>query len=378
MTTEPVIRPAAVSPDGTPSDPGVILAVRDLQIAYRTARGSILAVRGATFDLHRGESLALIGESGSGKTTLGLALMRLLPRAAQVIGGSLRYRWKGDEVDLLTLDPERLRRFRGEACAMVFQGAQNALNPVLTIRDQFIDTDRAHRRRSTRQILEQARELLQMVQLEPERVLRAYPHELSGGMRQRVLIALGLLLDPEVLILDEPTTALDILTQRAIIDVLRRLKERLGFAMLFISHDLSLAAELADRVATMYAGRIVELGPVDDIFYRPAHPYTRALLDAVPTLSGETEALRSIPGSPPDLRNLPPGCPFHPRCAVAIERCRVEEIPTVAVSPGQTVACLRWQEVRRDRRQGGQRTERPDRLGTDGASRTPGETEGEG
>jgi peptide/nickel transport system ATP-binding protein len=377
MTTEPVIRPAAVSPDGTPSDPGVILAVRDLQIAYRTARGSIPAVRGATFDLHRGESLALIGESGSGKTTLGLALMRLLPRAAQVIGGSLRYRWKGEEVDLLALAPERLRRFRGEACAMVFQGAQNALNPVLTIRDQFIDTDRAHRRRSTRQILEQARELLQMVQLEPERVLRAYPHELSGGMRQRVLIALGLLLDPEVLILDEPTTALDILTQRAIIDVLRRLKERLGFAMLFISHDLSLAAELADRVATMYAGRIVELGPVDDIFYRPAHPYTRALLDAVPTLSGETEALRSIPGSPPDLRNLPPGCPFHPRCAVAIERCRAEEIPTVAVSPGQTVACLRWQEVRRDRRRDGQRAGLSDRLGTDGASRTPGETKGE-
>jgi peptide/nickel transport system ATP-binding protein len=307
-------------------------------------------VRGATFDLRKGESLALIGESGSGKTTLGLALVRLLPQSAQIPRGTITYQRQGQPVDVLALDPGRLRRFRWEECAMVFQGAQNSLNPVLTIRDQFVDTFRAHQRESSRSIEARARDLLKMVQLDPERVLRAYPHELSGGMRQRVLIAMSLLLSPEILILDEPTTALDILTQRAIIDVLRRLKEQLGFATIFVSHDLSLAAELADRVATMYAGRIVELGTVDDIFYRPAHPYTAALLDAVPTVVGGPESLSAIPGSPPDLRSLPPGCPFHPRCAYAIEACRAQDVPTELVSPQQEVACIRWREVRRDRR----------------------------
>jgi peptide/nickel transport system ATP-binding protein len=169
-------------------------------------------------------------------------------------------------------------------------------------------------------------------------------------MRQRVLIAMSLLLAPEILILDEPTTALDILTQRAIIDVLRRLKDQLGFATIFVSHDLSLAAELADRVATMYAGRIVELGPVEDIFYRPAHPYTRALLDAVPAVVGGADTLTSIPGTPPDLRQLPPGCPFHPRCAFATARCATEDVPTEAVTPEQQVACFHWRDVRHDRR----------------------------
>jgi peptide/nickel transport system ATP-binding protein len=169
-------------------------------------------------------------------------------------------------------------------------------------------------------------------------------------MRQRVLIAMSLLLDPEVLILDEPTTALDILTQRAVIDVLRQLKQELNFSTIFISHDLSLAAELADRVATMYAGRIVEQGPVDDIFYGPAHPYTGALLEAVPTVVGTEETLLAIPGSPPDLRSLPPGCPFEPRCPYAIERCRTNEVPIEAVSDRQEVACFRWREVRHERR----------------------------
>jgi peptide/nickel transport system ATP-binding protein len=327
-----------------------ILTVRDLWVEYRAAGGAVRAVRGATFELHRNESLALIGESGSGKTTLGLALVRLLPEAAQITRGQIVYRVKGQALDALKLDESGLRRFRWEGCAMVFQGAQNALNPVLTVADQFADTVRAHRRESGRAIKARARDLLKLVQLEPERVLRAYPHELSGGMRQRVLIAMSLLLDPEILILDEPTTALDILTQRAIIDVLRRLKEQLGFATIFVSHDLSLAAELADRVATMYAGRIVEQAPVDDMFYQPAHPYTAALLDAVPTVVGEITAMTSIPGSPPDLRNLPSGCAFHPRCAFAIERCRVEDVPIESVSEHQEAACLRWRELQRDRR----------------------------
>jgi len=350
----PLTRPSsgAPAPNGRASGE-VVLSVRDLWVEYWTPRGGFWAVRGATFDLHRGESLALIGESGSGKTTLGLALTRLLPQAGHLPRGSITYQHRGESVDVLALDDGRLRRFRWEECAMVFQGAQNSLNPVLTIRDQFVDTFRAHQRESRRAIEARTRDLLKMVQLDPERVLRAYPHELSGGMRQRVLIAMSLLLSPEILILDEPTTALDILTQRAIIEVLRRLKEQLGFATIFVSHDLSLAAELADRVATMYAGRIVELGPVEDIFYRPAHPYTAALLEAVPTVVGGPEALSAIPGSPPDLRNLPPGCPFHPRCAFAIERCRVEDVPTELVTAQQQVACFRWHDVRRDRRANG-------------------------
>lgn len=326
---------------------GTILSVTDLWVEYATSRGALTAVRGATFDLQRGESLALIGESGSGKTTLGLALVRLLPTAARIGRGTITYFGGGQALEILKLDVDRLRRFRWEECAMVFQGAQNSLNPVLTIGDQFADTFRAHRRQDRRSIAERTRELLRMVQLEPERVLRSYPHELSGGMRQRALIAMSLLLQPEILILDEPTTALDILTQRAIIDLLRGLKEKLGFATIFVSHDLSLAAELADRVATMYAGRIVELGPVDDIFYRSAHPYTGALLDAVPTVIGDEEKLISIPGSPPDLRNLPAGCPFHPRCAFTIDRCGREEVPDEWVSDRQQVACLRWRDVRR-------------------------------
>ena len=324
----------------------VVLSVKDLWIEYPTARGAVRAVRGATFDLRQGESLALIGESGSGKTTLGLALIRLLPHSARIPRGQITYRRKDRTSDVLSLGAEDMRRFRWEECAMVFQGAQNALNPVLTIRDQFIDTVQAHRRQGQREIHERAEELLRLVQLEPDRVLRAYPHELSGGMRQRVLIAMSLLLQPQILILDEPTTALDILTQRAVIDVLRRLKEQLGFATIFVSHDLSLAAELADRVATMYAGRVVELGPVNDIFYRSAHPYTKALLEAVPTVVGDEEKLISIPGSPPDLRNLPEGCPFHPRCAFAQERCRTEDVPVEMVSSRQEVACLRWRDVR--------------------------------
>lgn len=334
------------------ADGDVVLSVNDLWVEYLSAGRSVRAVRGATFDLGRGESLALIGESGSGKTTLGLSLVRLLPRAGRLPRGSITYRRKGAAagLDVLALDADHLRRFRWEECAMVFQGAQNSLNPVLTIRDQFFDTVRAHRSSNGQDIQERAQHLLDLVKLEPERVLRSYPHELSGGMRQRVLIAMSLLLDPEVLILDEPTTALDILTQRAVIDVLRQLKEQLGFATIFISHDLSLAAELADRVATMYAGRIVEQGPVNDIFYGPAHPYTAALLEAVPTVIGSEDTLLAIPGSPPDLRNLPPGCPFHPRCTFAIDRCRSEDVPVESVSERQQVACFRWREVRHVRR----------------------------
>jgi peptide/nickel transport system ATP-binding protein len=329
-----------------------ILSVRDLEVGYTTERGRVRAVRGVSFDLKNNESLALIGESGSGKTTLGLSLVRLLPQSASVTNGEVVfYSADGGELDLTKLDDEELRRFRWRECAMVFQSALNALNPVIRVRDHFADTARAHRETNGSipgDIAERAAECLRLVQLDPERVLRSYPHELSGGMRQRVMIALGLLLNPRVLILDEPTTALDVLTQRAIIEVLRSLKDEFHFAMIFVSHDLSLAAELADRVATTYAGRIVELGDVDQIFYHPRHPYTVGLLTAAPTLVGEQQDLKSIPGSPPDLIDLPTGCKFHPRCPYATEKCREEDPPLLDVAPGQVAACWHWEKVGTD------------------------------
>ena len=324
------------------------LMVEDLWVEYPARRGVVKAVRGVSFELQRGETLVLIGESGSGKTTLGLALVRLLPKGARIRQGRILYHRNGSAQNVLDLNAEDLRRFRWQECAMVFQGAQNALNPVLRIEAQFQDTARAHGLSNPGAVRARAVELLKMVQLDPQRVMHAFPHELSGGMRQRVLIALGLLLQPQVIILDEPTTALDILTQRSVIEVLRRLRAQLDFSLIFISHDLSLAAELADRVATMYAGAIVEIGSVYDIFERPRHPYTLALTRSVPTVTGEMHPLASIPGSPPDLINPPTGCAFHPRCPHAVEQCRVQQpwLEPAGDDDHHRAACWRWQEVK--------------------------------
>lgn len=321
------------------------LVMEDVYVHYFTRRGQVQAVRGVDLKLNAGESLALIGESGSGKTTLGLAIVRLLVKAARVTNGNITYYREGRAVDVLALNDADLRRFRWSECAMVFQSALNAFNPVLRVWEQMWDTARSHGWNNKAEVRERALDLLRFVQLDPNRVINAYPHELSGGMRQRVLLALALLLNPQVLILDEPTTALDILTQRTIIDLLGKLKAEHSFAMIFISHDLAIAAELADRVATMYAGKIVELGATDDIFYRPRHPYTLGLIRAVPTVTGGFEELASIPGSPPDLIDLPSGCPFHPRCPFASERCSAEEPPLLEVGPGHEAACWHWEDV---------------------------------
>lgn len=349
------------------AEPALALTVRNLSVDYRARRGVVRALREVSFEVRRGESLALIGESGSGKTTLGLSLVRLLPTSATIRQGQLlynqpaaqstgqpsapsEYRSGGEAVpaqaiDVLKLSTRQLRAFRWRHCAMVFQAALNAFNPVLRVSDHFADTARAHGYLQGRALAERAAHLLRLVRLDAERVWRAYPHELSGGMRQRVLIALALLLEPQVLILDEPTTALDLLTQRTIIDVLKELRARLDFSLIFISHDLALAAELADRVATMYAGRIVEVGPVHTTFRAPSHPYTIGLLGAVPTLAGQREQLRSIPGSPPDLIDLPHGCSFHPRCGLSAPRCMADEPELQAVSSSHQAACWRWPEA---------------------------------
>ena len=236
---------------------------------------------------------------------------------------------------------------------MVFQSALNSLNPVLKVWDQMYDTIKVHEPMSKQEARERALERLRLVQLDAERVLNSYPHELSGGMRQRVLLAMALLLNPQILLLDEPTTALDILTQRSIIDLLRRLKETLGFSTIFISHDLSLAAELADRVATIYAGQVVEIGEVRATFYRPCHPYTLGLMRAVPSLTASDSEMTSIPGSPPDLIDLPPGCKFQPRCGYATEQCTASQPELYAVGPHHGAACFNWQVLSREHEDAG-------------------------
>ncbi|MCB8944235.1 MAG: ABC transporter ATP-binding protein [Ardenticatenaceae bacterium] len=328
------------------SDPHAPLRLENVHIGYKTAKGRVQAIRGVSLAFKSGESMALIGESGSGKTTLGLGIVRLLVKTAEIHQGSILYRRNDKEVDVLHLNPEDLRQFRWQECAMVFQSALNAFNPVLRVWEQIWDTAKAHGWRDKEAVRQQALDLLNFVQLDAKRVIDAYPHELSGGMRQRVLIAMSLLLNPQILILDEPTTALDILTQRTIITLLRRLKEEKNFTMVFISHDLAIAAELADRIATMYAGRVVEVGPTEELFYSPRHPYTLGLIRAVPTVTGGFEELASIPGSPPDFINMPTGCKFHPRCGFATERCQQEEPDLEPVSDKHFTACWHWREVK--------------------------------
>ncbi|MEU6858066.1 ABC transporter ATP-binding protein [Glycomyces sp. NPDC046736] len=335
-----------------------ILSVRDLAISYRTGRKeSVNAVSGIDLDLYEGQSLALVGESGCGKTTLGLGLLRLLPNLGEITSGSLTYRLKdGSRADLLKMKKEQLRRFRWNEAAMVFQGAMNAFNPVVRIIDHFADTLRDHAgdKRWTKAAVEKrAGELLETVRLDPDRVLQSYPHELSGGMKQRALIALAIALDPQVLVLDEPTTALDLLTQRSIVQQLHELRKKFGFTMVFITHDLGLAAELADRVATMYAGRIIETGSSRDIFYSPRHPYTAGLINAVMPVKGDRPALESIPGFPPSLKAMPAGCAFHPRCVLATEGCRGDRIPLEILTERPTgmshaAACIHHDQCRNE------------------------------
>lgn len=324
----------------------VVLRVNNLDVSYLARRGRVRAVTDVSFDLHAGETLAFIGESGCGKSTLNLALMRLLPQTGTIDRGTIVYtRRDGSTVDILKLGKEALRQFLWAECSMVFQGALNSLNPVIRISDMIYDTADAHKMpRKTAQ--KRAFELFERVRLDPMRVFRSYPHELSGGMRQRVLLATSLLLQPQIVIMDEPTTAVDILTQRSILDVLKEMRQELNFSTIFISHDLAVAAEIADRIATMYAGNIVEIGPVDEVFYHPQHAYTLSLLNAAPRLSVAQEELDSIPGNPPDLIDPPPGCKFHPRCSFATADCKVKQ-PALTMAHDHAVACYESERVMR-------------------------------
>ena len=282
-----------------------LLELRGLSVNYGSAR----AVDGIDLAIHEGEILGLAGESGCGKTTVANAVMQILRPPGRISGGSVVFRGE----DLVGKSQEELRRFRWRNVSMVFQSAMNALNPVMRVGDQFVDAMRAHERIDRRRALTQAEELLELVGIDPRRV-RAYPHELSGGMRQRVIMAIALSLNPELIVLDEPTTALDVVVQREILQQVEALKRDFGFAVLFITHDLSLLLEFADRIAIMYAAEIVETAPAQRLATDAQHPYTQGLLQSFPPLSGPLERLTGIPGSPPDLRNPPSGCRFHPRC----------------------------------------------------------------
>jgi oligopeptide/dipeptide ABC transporter ATP-binding protein len=321
-----------------------VLSIRDLSIAYRTVAGDVRAVDRVSVDLHAGEVVGLVGESGSGKSTLAYGATRLLRAPAVITGGSVRYQGRRMDtpVDILHLSADQLIGMRWREIAIVFQSAMNALNPVLNIHDQLTDVIRAHLPVTRGEATDKAAGLLDLVGI-PRTRLRSYPHELSGGMRQRVMIAMALATEPEVVIMDEPTTALDVVVQREILGQILDLKERLGFAILFITHDLSLLLELADRIAVMYAGQLMELATAAEIHHEPAHPYTKRLLRSFPSLRGPRKELTGIPGTPPDLLDPPPGCPFLPRCTEGTDACAKIEIQLAKVrtsaDPAHVTAC---------------------------------------
>jgi peptide/nickel transport system ATP-binding protein len=314
-----------------------LVEIRDLRVAY----GDVVAVDGVNLTIAAGEILGLAGESGCGKTTIANSVIRVLRPPAEIVGGSILFR--GD--DLVSKSTEELRRYRWRNVSMVFQSAMNSLNPVTRVGDQFVDMMRAHEKISKNDALERAGELLDLVGIDKRRT-RAYAHELSGGMRQRVIIAMALALNPELVIMDEPTTALDVVVQREILQQIRDLQAQLGFAVLFITHDLSLLFEVAHRIAIMYAGEVVEEGPASELRNAARHPYTLGLIESFPPLTGPIERMTGIPGSPPDLASPPAGCRFHPRCPHCLpEHPGLYDLQTTVrpvlkdVGPRHRVAC---------------------------------------
>jgi oligopeptide/dipeptide ABC transporter ATP-binding protein len=312
-----------------------LLEISDLKIGYGwEGRPMVTVVRGVNLEVGAGEVVGVAGESGSGKTTLALAASGLLDPPGQVLSGCVRFQGQ----DLLALSPEDLRRLHLSEISMVFQASMNVLNPVMRIRDQFLDAMKAHGV-GTEQAVARSKEMFDLVKI-PDRFFDAYPHQLSGGMRQRAVIALALVMRPKLLFLDEPTTALDVVVQRSIIEMLDDLRHRLGFGVVFITHDLSLLVEVADRIAIMYAGLIVEEASGQNLYEEPRHPYTEALMNAFPPLGGEHNRIEGISGQPPDMRQLPPGCSFAPRCPKVIHGvCETVEPPLIDFEDSHWAVC---------------------------------------
>ena len=315
-----------------------ILRVRDLALHYFTSQGVVRALDGLSFDLYPGETLGLVGESGCGKTTTGMALLGMPSPPGRIVGGSILI----DGVETVGMSDRRLRReVRWSKIAMVFQGAMNCLTPVYTVRDLMAETWREHQIGGKAAGAGPEAPMAKYIRLVglPESVLGRYPHELSGGMKQRVVIAMALFLEPKVIVMDEPTTALDVIVQAQILNLIKGLKRDLGLSYIFITHDLATEAEIADRIMVMYAGKMAELGTSEDMFGAPAHPYTQKLLASTPRLRHRVSELAFIPGAPPDLIAPPPGCRFAPRCPFARPKCLTDEPPPAALGPGHLAAC---------------------------------------
>ncbi len=319
-----------------------VLDVRNLKVYYFTSKGPVRAVDDISFYINKGETLGVVGESGCGKTTLGTALLNMPTPPGKVVGGEIII----DGTNILELNENQLRKnVRWEKISMVFQGAMNSLTPAYTIEKQMLETLRYHRELDEQEARERIKKYVNLVGLSDD-VLKRYPHELSGGMKQRIVIAMALFLEPELVICDEPTTALDVVVQAQIINLLKELKQKLNLSFIFVTHDLATEAEVADRIMVMYAGKIAEIGTNEQIYGEqgPMHPYTSNLLAATPRLHKKVDKLSFIPGSPPDLLNPPAGCRFHLRCPVVMEKCRTEEPPLKEVEKDHYVACWRCYE----------------------------------
>jgi len=316
-----------------------LLEVKDLKTYYTTQAGVVKAVDGVSFEVDKGEVLGLAGESGCGKTTAALAILKLLPPSAKIVNGEILLEGK----NVVHMRDRELRRMRWKEISMVFQGAMNALNPVRRIEEQIAECVLIHEPVSKKKALERARELLGLVGIDPERG-KEYPHEFSGGMKQRTMIAMALVCNPKLVIADEPTTALDVMVQAQIMELIKKLCDELDLSMMLITHNLPILAENCDKVAIMYAGKIVEYAGIMPIFESPMHPYTQGLLAALPSIKGGSSRLESIPGAPPNLLNPPSGCRFHPRCPYAFGDCREKEPELIKIEKGHYAACHKLKE----------------------------------
>lgn len=323
-----------------------ILDIKDLSIAYPISIGTVRAVEGVNLKVYKGEVLGLVGESGCGKSTLGLSVLQLMKPPGRITGGSITYRGRsGESRDILAMDQKELLDLRGKNIAMIFQNPLTSLDPLVSVEDHFVEAIQVHEPDVKRKdAIERAEAILGDLGIEKRR-LAEYPYQLSGGMRQRIMIGLALILHPDLLLADEPTTALDVIVEAGFTQLLMKLKRQYDLTVVLISHNLGLVAEMADRIAVMYGGRIAELASVDDIFARPLHPYTRGLMDCVPNILLDQKELTAMPGSPPDLVNASPCCPFAPRCPKAMDVCR-ERTPSLREYEGRFAAC--WLYERKD------------------------------
>ncbi len=312
-----------------------VLEVNDLTMHYMTRKGPVFAVDDVTFNVGRGEAIGLVGESGCGKTSVAISLLKLLPNNAKILGGEIKI----NDTDVVPLTSKEMNKHRWKNISMVFQAAMNSMNPVYTVEDQIIEAMREHvPHLSDQEMNDKIDHLFKLVGLDPA-LKDQYPHQYSGGMRQRAVIAMALSCDPDIIIADEPTTALDVIVQDAILKRVREIQEELNMAMIYISHDIAVIAEVSERVGVMYAGKLVEMSTTEDIFHHPIHPYTMALMSSFPSIAGEKTELVTLAGEPPDLLNPPKGCRFHPRCPYATEVCREDEPEFKDHGAGHLAAC---------------------------------------